>query len=429
MNRHYRENGQIAVMMVLSIVAIIGFAALAIDGGMIYADRRNAQNVADASSLAGALSIVKGNKVISTVKSAAFARAAADGFDNDTTSNIVTVNYPYDGSSNYIEVIIQSKVDTSLVNVVYSGEIWNTVESVAHVIEDGPIFEGQALVSTSPHANPGIDFNGNGQIKITGGGIFSNSDANTPPSSISANKGATSGSVHVDGGSVSSVGYFREQPAGTIYPSPVAGAEPQGLPPVPEPVCGSPVNDPKVQPSQTKTIDPGTFKSITNKGHLLLKPGFYCLEGDFKSNGGIVEVDGPSPVPGSPTPGVFIFMKSGLFDLGGNTDVKLWAPMPNQVVLTTTDGEKQYDYAGMLIYASPTNSNVVYITGGSTVNYTGTIYAPASTCNVGGNSGNVGLLSSQVICDTIKTFGTAEIDINYDDSFLHIVPPAIESFH
>ena len=47
------ESGQVLVILVLAIVGLLAFAALAIDGGLIYADRRGAQNAADASVLAG----------------------------------------------------------------------------------------------------------------------------------------------------------------------------------------------------------------------------------------------------------------------------------------------------------------------------------------------------------------------------------------
>ena len=47
------EQGQVLVIIVLSLVVLFGFAALAIDGGMIYSDRRHAQNASDAASLAG----------------------------------------------------------------------------------------------------------------------------------------------------------------------------------------------------------------------------------------------------------------------------------------------------------------------------------------------------------------------------------------
>ena len=42
------------VFLVLGLVVFLGFVALAIDGGMALADRRDAQNATDASALAGA---------------------------------------------------------------------------------------------------------------------------------------------------------------------------------------------------------------------------------------------------------------------------------------------------------------------------------------------------------------------------------------
>ena len=49
-----RENGQILVIFVVALTALLGLTALAIDGGMIFADRRYSQSVADTASLAGA---------------------------------------------------------------------------------------------------------------------------------------------------------------------------------------------------------------------------------------------------------------------------------------------------------------------------------------------------------------------------------------
>jgi len=47
------ERGQILILLVLLIIGLLGFTALAIDGGMILADRRFIQSVADSSSIAG----------------------------------------------------------------------------------------------------------------------------------------------------------------------------------------------------------------------------------------------------------------------------------------------------------------------------------------------------------------------------------------
>jgi uncharacterized membrane protein len=50
---HQNEKGQVLVILTVGIVVLLGFAALAIDGGMLYSDRRHDQNVADNAALAG----------------------------------------------------------------------------------------------------------------------------------------------------------------------------------------------------------------------------------------------------------------------------------------------------------------------------------------------------------------------------------------
>ena len=52
-NHQRSESGQVIVFLALCFVVLLGFSALAIDGGMLYSDRRHAQNAADAASLAG----------------------------------------------------------------------------------------------------------------------------------------------------------------------------------------------------------------------------------------------------------------------------------------------------------------------------------------------------------------------------------------
>ncbi|HEY5668948.1 MAG TPA: Tad domain-containing protein, partial [Anaerolineales bacterium] len=53
LDTYTQEKGQALVLITLAMVVLLGFTALAIDGGMVYSDRRHAQNAADASSLAG----------------------------------------------------------------------------------------------------------------------------------------------------------------------------------------------------------------------------------------------------------------------------------------------------------------------------------------------------------------------------------------
>src|SRR5665648_110652 len=48
------ESGQIVVLLAVSLLALLVVAALAVDGGMLYSERRFAQNAADSSSLGAA---------------------------------------------------------------------------------------------------------------------------------------------------------------------------------------------------------------------------------------------------------------------------------------------------------------------------------------------------------------------------------------
>jgi len=52
------EKGQAAVILAIAIVALLAFAALAIDAGSLYNQRRAAQNAADAAALAGTRQLV-----------------------------------------------------------------------------------------------------------------------------------------------------------------------------------------------------------------------------------------------------------------------------------------------------------------------------------------------------------------------------------
>ena len=45
--RQNNENGQAIVLIAFAFIVMVAFAALAIDGGMVYSDRRHAQNAAD----------------------------------------------------------------------------------------------------------------------------------------------------------------------------------------------------------------------------------------------------------------------------------------------------------------------------------------------------------------------------------------------
>ena len=81
------EQGVALVVVAFSMFMLMAVATLAIDGGLVHTDRRQAQNVADNASLAAAWAICEGRDPTA----AALTTAAANGFDNDGVSNTVNV--------------------------------------------------------------------------------------------------------------------------------------------------------------------------------------------------------------------------------------------------------------------------------------------------------------------------------------------------
>ena len=59
-NRQIHFKGQILVLFAVGLVVMIAVAALLVDGGQIYMNRRTAQASADAAALAGAQELCMG---------------------------------------------------------------------------------------------------------------------------------------------------------------------------------------------------------------------------------------------------------------------------------------------------------------------------------------------------------------------------------
>ena len=206
------ENGQVLILLAVGIVALLGFTALAIDGGAIFFDRRSAQNAADAAALAGAYELAYDpwaytqtakDQLDYRIECLAKQRAQANHygtvscdvstFSTMTDNGMVTVEYPpaspvhyvtVDGAldsdlSNYVRVTITSTVNTSFLHFVFPGPVQNTVEAVAHVVKPypGPAFKGSGMVALRPHGT-GLTVGGTADTIMMGGGVFVNSDSN-----------------------------------------------------------------------------------------------------------------------------------------------------------------------------------------------------------------------------------------------------------
>jgi Flp pilus assembly protein TadG len=90
-----RQQGQVMVLFLLAIFAIIGMVGLVLDGGSAYAQRRDEQNVADIAAVAGATAYLNtsGNSTAKAAAADAAAQSLAvlNGYTHGLNGTTVTV--------------------------------------------------------------------------------------------------------------------------------------------------------------------------------------------------------------------------------------------------------------------------------------------------------------------------------------------------
>lgn len=396
MGFHFSEKGQALILITLGIIALTGFTALAIDGGRAFEERRHAQNAADTAALAGALAHSRAEDIVNAAQS----RATSNGYDDNETSNNVTVTVtdtasgvcPAGRSGKEIKVDITTTIDTTFARVLGRNTMTNTVSATARSCGSyyGSPFDGNAVVSLAPSGR-GYDGTGTPDWNIIGGGIFSNSTSSeaaycngaadiiapsvTVVGGVNFNcHGANIGSTNTDATQLSYADYaglFPRQPAcnGTAYQSggvwhPQSGAD------------GS---------------------RVAWSGDMHFAPGLYCV------------TNSPGPFHGQITGSeVTFYIMSANFSMRFNGGGNLTASAP-------TSGE----YKGVLMYLAPQVSNGILLNtqeldmrGNGTGDVVGTIIAPSADVTMFGNSGT-GAFDAQIIGYQVDSGGNADIMINY----------------
>jgi hypothetical protein len=446
---HKSERGQAVVLIVLAIVGALGISALAIDGGMIYAERRRAQNAADAAVLSGALHAARSgvaynasspgawNTVYTQATAKAINQATTNGFTTGGNTTVVFRSPPeapapaqYIGNRAYYQVVITSEVEPIFSQFVFNGRLRYTVTSIAKGQVSMPLANGAAMYATSADSSycTALWFAGGGDTHIVGGNIFSANPNNSGFGNCWSGVQGGSGSILVDSPySIYVVGgWDTNGGAGTITtgtsPAVNVGAMVEAVPDLPEPVCPTgPVNTIPNNHSKPFVMTPGRWDNIrwgNGDGELQIQPGMYCITNGFVVHGGTLNT------LGSVGEGAFFVVLSGDFSTNGNAVVNL--NRPNDLPVSGMN------WGGYLIFMPRTNTGQVVLGGGGNSNYSGTVYAPGppaqqnqSKCIVNGNQGAIGL-SSQMICYSIQITGNGSIYIEYDPSENGQVPPSID---
>src|SRR4051812_36286345 len=133
-HRPGRRRAVIVAFVVLSLVGLVGVAAIAIDGGLLYLELRKTRAGADAAAMAAACDLYQnypangGTDPSGTAKQAALDVAAANGFTNDSKSSTVVVNIPplagaYQGDAGYAEILITYNVQRGFSRIFGSAPV------------------------------------------------------------------------------------------------------------------------------------------------------------------------------------------------------------------------------------------------------------------------------------------------------------------
>jgi hypothetical protein len=434
------ERGQTAVLLALAFIALLGFTALAIDGGMVYANRRHMQNATDAASLAGGSAVAMylenhyvvysdwscgdarvikaqinatNGGEITAIRSAAVNDYSIDADVVDKNGVDTFCQNGYDNGSwieRYIDVLtyITSDTPTAFAHFVYDGPLRNTVEAVTRVKPRTPLAFGNAIVALGMDCqDSGIEFDGTSGVSVTGGGIFSNSCIDT--------QGGVG--VTVYGGHDITCRtpdcYDDHGSTGAVSPAPEEGmgrALPKESYTTPIPDCSSLPN--RGDYNGDGTLEPGRYTRIRiQNGDHNFEPGLFCVSGEVTINGGTAA--------GS---NITLYLENGDFTSSGNATISLTAP---PVRNCGAPCETHNGIPGMLIYLAEGNTGEAALLGNEDSNYLGLVYAPDGTIQAGGTSSTMAAIHAQLIAYDVKIHGNTDVVINFDDGLNYQIPASL----
>jgi hypothetical protein len=289
--RRANRKGAMLAFVALSMTAMLGLLALALDIGSGNRQRRIAQTAADASAIAGGTQIYRG--IFSAVDSAAREAAAMNGFPTGE----VTVNYPpatglFVGDSDYVEVLIARSVPTLF------GSLFgmSTLNVKARAVAGTATFSTYCLL-----------------------GLASSGDAIDMPGELYANNCAVGSNSGIDAKkifarTISAVGSVSGDRTGIVR---------TGVPPFADPFA-------------SLTVPAETSCDFTNKvvtGTKTLTPGVYC---------GGIDIRGATAILDS---GIYIIRGGGI---NGNANNSHMSGEGVTLILTNGPGNDQSAYRPMV---------------------------------------------------------------------------------
>jgi len=335
--RRGRARGQVFVIFALGLVGLVGMLGLVLDGGVLYLQRRTAQNGADAAALAGAYALnqyrIAGGTGNDATVAAAICRYAlanragpaptatawyvdsnnanvgAIALTLDCTGTQPPSGVPSSAVGAYVTVTI-GPYNTYLVGIVGVGQLKARADATASI---SSAVVPQTVVVLNGAICPGLTVNTTSHLTVANGGIQVNSACSTGALQVS---GAST--VQANQGAVTVVGTAQATGGSTITPAAVTGVAP-----IADPLAGLPIPNLNGLPTQpavycqngaTMTIGPGVYQYIAalTGCNLTMLQGNYVV--GFSYGSPTFRIDGGSKVTiGSSAGNTTIVLTNGMY--------------------------------------------------------------------------------------------------------------------
>lgn len=415
-SRFNARRGAVAAQMTLSMSVLLAVAALALDYGILLLERRQAQASADAASLAAATELYNSYGTNSGVDpgpdhpAATNGRAVADanGYTNDTTNSVVTINIPptsgtFQGQAGYAEAIIEARKHR------YFSSIWGSdrLPVSARAVARGrwPEYRDGILL-LHPSKDKSLQISGNGEITVEGA-ILVNSNHSTA-FQISGNGRVVSSALRITGD-------YKKSGNASLTPTPTTGVAP-----TPDPMANLPAPYPPDYPlipgshsfsgNSNVTLNPGRYQggiSISGNATVVMNPGIYIMEGGGFHISGNGNLTAPTVLIYntkrlSSYPNGSVQQDADQISISGNGRIT-WTP--------PTTGT----YTGISIFQDRAVADKsLKISGNGFMALSGLIYAPAAEVQLSGNgTTTTEQLGGAYIASSMQISGNGTVNVTF----------------
>jgi Flp pilus assembly protein TadG len=427
------ESGQVLVITALSMTALLGITALAVDVGLLFRSKRNIQIAADAAATAGALDYFNTSSSSSVITAAQNA-AIANGYTDGSGGVTVTVTNPVTSGAHTgagtVKVAITRSSPTVFMRILGRNSITVGAKAVAGAVSGPCIY----LMNSS---GTGLSISGNTTIEginkdtgavATGCGIYVRSN-------VSVNGGSNLIKMAYVAASGTITGGQNTNPAPVITGAPVEGVPNKLNIAVPAPTsstfggaCGLPSGATSRTnqgvTTYTATITSmsaktcygiGSLSPTTNVLNLTLGSGVNLTGGIYGFNLGTAPT-GPHSAGGTLTIGNGVTGSGITLDVyTGNLTVTSTSTT-SLSAFTGTGTPPNGAVAGVVLLEPSTNSETIDIQwGNATGQFIGIIDAPAASVSLQDNGGSA--LVTGIVAGSLN-LGPSTLKLkNYSDYY------------